>query len=310
MRAVRCVEGEITIADLPSPSGEGVLVKVRSAGICGSDLHLVDSPYPLGFTLGHEIAGELADGTPVAIEPIVNCQTCDCCTRGAYNTCRQGAAIGIGLDGGMAEEVMVPERCLVRLAPALSVADACLVEPLAVAVHGIRRVGISASDRVAVIGGGTIGQCAVAAASAAGASVALEARHDVQRSAAEKLGAGEAKGEYDVVVDAAGTSSALEDAVKLCRPGGTLLLLGTYWEGMTMPGMPLCMKEIRVVPSLMYSKEGVVRDFDVATSLLENRPEIVDAIVTHRYSLDSATEAFQTARDRSAGAIKVVLEPS
>ena len=289
--------------------GDGVRVKIRSAGICGSDIHLIDSPYPLGFTLGHEIGGELEDGTPVAIEPIVNCQTCDPCNEGTYNLCRKGAAVGIGIDGGMAEEVIVPERCIVPLAAGLSTADACLVEPIAVAIHGMRRAGVSPGDRVAVVGGGTIGLCAVAAASAAGAKVALQARHDSQRAAGERLGAGEPKGEYDLVVDAAGTSSALEQAVTLCRPRATLLLLGTYWEGMSLPGMPLCAKEIRILPSMMYSREGVVRDFDVAAAVLASRPEIAQALVTHRYSLDSAPEAFDTARDRSAGAIKVVLEP-
>lgn len=284
-------------------------MKVRSAGICGSDIHLVDSPFPLGFTLGHEIGGELADGTPVAIEPIVSCQTCDPCVGGSYNMCRSGVAVGIGLDGGMAEEVVVPERCLVPLSPGLSAANACLVEPIAVAVHGIRRAGVSPGDRVAVVGGGTIGLCAVAAASAAGAKVALEARHDSQRIAGEGLGAGEAKGEYDLVVDAAGTSSALERAVALCRPGASMLLLGTYWDGMTLPGMPLCAKEIRILPSMMYSRDGLVRDFEVAAALVASRSEIADALITHRFPLGSAVEAFETARDRSAGAIKVVLEP-
>jgi 2-desacetyl-2-hydroxyethyl bacteriochlorophyllide A dehydrogenase len=311
VRAVRSNRGQVEVLDLPLADGEGVSVRIRSAGICGSDLHLLDLGMPLPFTLGHEMAGELADGTPVAIEPLTSCGHCDCCEDDDYNLCREGTAaiMGVGRDGGMADEIRVPARCLVPLSAGISVADGCLVEPLAVAVHGMRRARVSPGRSVAVIGGGTIGLCAVAAAGAGGARVSLEARHDAQRMAGERLGAGPTQGEYDLVVDSAGTTSALERAIELCRPGGRLLLLGTYWQGMNMPGMALCMKEIRVIPSNMYSREGMVRDFDVAATILAARPEIAAAIITHRYSLDEAPAAFAMARDRSAGAIKVVLEP-
>jgi 2-desacetyl-2-hydroxyethyl bacteriochlorophyllide A dehydrogenase len=311
MRAVRSAEGRVDVVDLPVSEGEGVSVRIRSAGICGSDLHMLDIGMPLPFTLGHEMAGELADGTLVAVEPLASCGHCDLCEDDDYNLCREGMStiMGVGRDGGMADEIRVPPRCLVPLASGISVADGCLVEPLSVAVHGMRRARISPGKSVAVIGGGTIGLCAVAAARAGGARVALEARHDAQRRAGERLGAGPATGEYDLVVDSAGTTSALERAVELCRPGGAMLLLGTYWHGMEMPGVPLCMKEIRVIPSNMYSREGMVRDFDVAASILAAKPEIADAIITHRFSLDEAAAAFAMARDRSAGAIKVVLEP-
>ena len=87
------------------------------------------------------------------------------------------------------------------------------------------------------------------------------------------------------------------------------MLLGSYWDGFELSGMELCLKEIDVIPSIMYSRDGVARDIDVAASTLALRPEIADAIITHRYPLEAAKEAFRTAADRSAGAIKVVLEP-
>ena len=311
MRGVRCVDGAVTVCDVVRPPAEGVRVAIRSAGICGSDLHLLTSDFPLPFVLGHEIAGELSDGTAVAIEPLVPCAHCDRCRLGEYNLCRSGMSmlIGVGRDGGMCEEIVVPERCLVRLARGVSVRDACLVEPLAVAIHGLRQAGISGGMRVAMIGGGTIGLCAVAAAGAAGAEVALEARHDAQREAGQRLGAVSVAGEYDLVVDCAGTPSALARAVDLCRPGGTLLLLGTYWEGMSLPGFTLCLKELRIVPSSLYARAGVGREVELAAALLATRPEIPRALITHRFPLDAAPEAFETARRRASGVIKVVLEP-
>jgi threonine dehydrogenase-like Zn-dependent dehydrogenase len=96
----------------------------------------------------------------------------------------------------------------------------------------------------------------------------------------------------------------------LCRPGATLLLLATYWSGsMQLPGMALCLREIRVQPASLYSRDGVARDVDVAAATLAARPELARAIITHRFPLDAAPEAFRTAADRAAGAIKVVLEP-
>ncbi|MEE3329000.1 MAG: alcohol dehydrogenase catalytic domain-containing protein [Myxococcota bacterium] len=310
MKAVRCSEGAVSLVDVPVPAGDGIRVKIRSAGICGSDLHLLTSPFAPAVTLGHEMAGELSDGTAVAIEPIKACGHCDCCVGGHYNLCRAGPTglLGVGHDGGMAEEIRVPETCLSRLPSSLPVRDACLVEPVAVAVHGLRRLGLEAGTRMLVIGGGTIGLCAVAAARAMGARVSLEARHDAQLEAGMRLGAEPALPEYDVVVDAAGTESALERAATVTRPRGTLLLLATYWDGMVMPALPLCMKELSVVPSSMYGRKQGVRDFDEAVRLLAKTPELAETVITHRFPLEAAVAAFEQARQRDSGAIKVVLE--
>lgn len=312
MRAVRCCENGIQVVDTPAPQGEGVRVKIRSVGICGSDLHMVGGGYPLSRTLGHEMAGELSDGTPVAIEPLEPCGKCEFCLTGEYNLCRLGAgmAYGIGLDGGMAEEIVVPERALVRIPSALPVKDACLVEPMAVAVHGLRKAGYKREMRTAVIGGGSIGLCAVAAVRGSGGEVDLVARHPGQLEAGEKLGASlEAAGEYDLVVDSAGTTGALDQAVMLCKPGGKLVLLACYWEGLTLPGFPVTLKEITILPSSMYGAKGMGRDVDIAASLLASTPDIAAALITHRLPLEAAAEAFVLAQDRKAGAIKVVMEP-
>jgi threonine dehydrogenase-like Zn-dependent dehydrogenase len=312
MRAVRAHDRIVEVVDVPRPTGEGVRVRIASAGICGSDLHLIDTGFALGHTLGHELSGTTPDGTAVAIEPILPCGRCASCTRGAYNLCDLGPGIvmGIAHDGGMAEEVLVPERCLVPLHPAIPITDASLVEPIAVVVHGLRRAGLRGGERVAVIGGGSIGLCSVVAARAAGAHVDLAARHDAQRAAAARLGAGEPSGSYDLVIDAAGTKSALEAALPLCRPGARLLLVATYWGGLELPGFPLCLKEVDVIPASLYAREGASRDVDVAAAILARQPEVAAALITHRFPLDAAPEAFATAADRKSGAIKVVLEPN
>lgn len=312
MRAVRCEGGAAVVVDVAAAKGEGVRVTVASAGICGSDLHLM--AWNLPTVMGHELAGTLDDGTPVAIEPIMPCGVCDACVDGDAQRCVVGPTMvmGIGRDGGMADECVVPESCLVRLPPGVATRDACLVEPLAVATHGVRRGRIRANQRVAIIGGGSIGLAAVVAAQAVGARVDLSARHDRQRAAGDRLGAGvlDVDREYDVVIDAAGTSSSLAEAVERCRGGATVVMLATYWDGtLAVPGLQLCMKEVSLVPAIMYGRNGSIRDIDVAAQTLAGRPEVAEAMITHRFPLDAAAEAFAVARDRSAGAIKVVLEP-
>ena len=160
-----------------------------------------------------------------------------------------------------------------------------------------------------VLGGGTIGLCAVAAARAVGCEVALVARHDHQKLAGARLGATEPRGEYDVAVDSAGTATALADACQWLRPNGMLLLLAASWDTIELPGLVLAAKEIEISVSTMYGQDGVSRDIDNAARLLGANPLIGESIVTHRFPLAAAAEAFAVAADRRAGAIKVLLEP-
>jgi threonine dehydrogenase-like Zn-dependent dehydrogenase len=309
VRAVRCTEGVAAVVEVPLPEGDGIRIRVASVGICGSDLHL--EQWNLPSTLGHEMAGFLPDGKAVSVEPMAPCGSCPECQSGSYNLCQLGPSmlIGTGRDGGMADECLVPASAIVPLAGGVPVGDACLVEPLAVAVHGIRRGRVGPGDRVAVVGGGSIGQLSLVAAQAVGATVDLEARHDHQRAVAQELGAGDVTDRYDVVVESAGTESALLRSVELCRPGGRVVLLGTYWDTAALPGLQIGMTEIDLVPASMYARAGSVRDVDVAARLLADRPELGRLVITHRFPLDAVREAFAAGRDRSSGAIKVVLEP-
>ena len=312
MRAVRCVEGRAIVVDVAAPTGEGVRVKTVSAGVCGSDLHMLELGFFDPFTIGHEFAGYTDDGRAVAVEPIGGCGTCELCRAGDYNRC--GGTLsnicGITRDGGMAEEVMVAPEMLVPLPAGVEARDACLVEPLAVAVHGFRLAGLRGDMRVAVVGGGSIGQAALAVARLAGCETAVATRHDAQRDAADRLGAAPLTGQpYDIVVDAAGTAPALAEAAARSRPGGTMLLLAAYWEGLELPCADVFMKELTVVPSSMYGRSGAVRDVEAAAAALAAVPELPEAVITHRFPLDAAEEAFAAAADRAAGAIKVVLEP-
>ena len=312
MKAVRCCDKHIRVVDVPRPSGEGVRVKVQSAGICSSDLHMVAAGFDLSATLGHEVAGTLSDGRAVALEPISPCGHCDMCVGGDYYLCRLGAGMihGVARDGGMAEEILVPERCIVTLPNNVSAEDACLVEPLAVAAHGIAMLPLTPKSEVAVIGAGAIGLAATAVLTPLVRSVVVSARHNAQQEAARRLGASlDPCGEFDVVIECSGTSEALKHSASLCKPGGIILLLATYWGGAQLPAFEVSMKNLKIFASSLYGRQGLVRDVEVAAQLMSQRPELADILITHRIPLTAAEEAFAIASDRKSGAIKVVLDP-
>ena len=296
--------------ELPDRDGDGVRVRVRSSGICGSDLHLA-AMGALPVTLGHEFAGLLDDGTPVAVCPMVPCGTCDQCLAGREQLCRTltQRIYGVSLDGGLADLAYVDDRCLLPLPDGVDVADGALVEPLAVALHGIRRADLAPGQRVLVVGGGSIGLATVAAARHLGFEVDLAARHPAQRERGAALGAGEPDPvEYDAVVDAAGTQSALDRAVEAVVPGGVIVALATYWEPVTV-GYGLLGKEARLVPASMYGHRHGDRDFIEAGEMLAARPEVAGLLVTHRLPLDEGARAFSLAAERAQGAVKVLVEP-
>jgi threonine dehydrogenase-like Zn-dependent dehydrogenase len=318
MRAVRnTAEGIAVVEAGPTDTStivNPVVVQPVSVGICDSDLHLIGMGRR-GITLGHEV-GALYQGRPVAIQPAAFCGVCAACLRGDHHVCASaGSAIyGIHRDGGMAEQLIVDAQCLVDLPTTVEPRSACLVEPIAVGVHAVNKAALIAGVRVAVIGAGSIGLAAAAVAQSHTLDrVDIVARHDPQFGAADRLGlrairSDELAGDYDVVIDAAGTESSLSSAIGAVRPAGTIVVPGIYWSDITVPGLALCLKEVQLRVALYYGYHDGQRETDVAAATLAALPELADALVTHRFELDQAPAAFAAAADRASGAIKVVVD--
>jgi len=309
MRAVRGHEGEPRVVEVDEPPGRGEVITMRGAGICASDLGYL----ALGTEkiLGHELAGVRADGTAVAVEGLFGCGDCDYCRSGRNNLCHQSPrmALGIMQDGGMVEQFRVPTEKLVELPGRLDLAHAALVEPTSVAWHGVRVGGTSEQTSVAVVGGGSIGQLAAASAQRQNAAeVALEARYPHQHEIRERLGISEPHDRYDVVVEAAGSPSAIQRSVELAKPGGTVVVLGVVRGPLDIPFTSLLTKEIKLVASMGYCGHPGEREMRHAAELLAARPEIGESLITHRFPLEDAAEAFRVAADRESGAIKVTVD--
>jgi len=337
MLAAFCTEpGRIELREIPrpEPTPGRVIVKVRNCGICGSDLHYYHGHLPAPAVCpGHEMSGEVAEvgagvdgfapGDRVAIEPAITCGRCPGCRGGNYQLCAEFQILGTHAAGGFAEYVEIPAYALFKLPGDLDWATAALTEPLAVGVHGIRLGNVRLGDRVLVLGAGTIGLLAALAARAAGAAeVLITARHPHQRQAAERLGAtpfsegGDDLQAYafehpiDVTVETVGgEADTLSQAIYCTRPGGSVVVLGLFTGQSQINALVLMLKEIRLIGSIMYGRQGPRADFDVALEVLRQNREAAATLITHRLPLRQIGDGFRIAADKKEKSIKVTIEP-
>ncbi|HZR84321.1 MAG TPA: alcohol dehydrogenase catalytic domain-containing protein [Candidatus Binatia bacterium] len=340
MRAAFAREpGRVVVEEIavPEPAPDEVLLQIRRCGICGSDLHWYHGGIPLPHVCpGHEISAVVADvgsavrrvkpGDRVAVEGIRTCGRCAYCETSDYELCRNVGMIGMTVPGGFAEYLATTERHLFAIPGSVDDEVAQLTEPLAVSVHALRLAGLEMGQRVLVLGAGTIGLTAVAAARAGGAGeILVTARRPQQKAAALALGAARVfdpnDGELvstcfdrpvDVVVETVGDAQqTLGDAVTCVRPGGTIAILGVFMQMPQLNALFVMMKEARIVGSLCYGRRGARADFDVALDILARDGEAMRRqMITHRFALDDIDAAFRAANDKASGSIKVSIAPA
>ena len=308
MLAVTSSNGKVSVVERDIPEGEGELIRITSSGICGSDLHMIENGLS-NVILGHEFGGHTVDGRLVAVRPTRECGTCDHCLAQRSQVCREvmTQGLGISVDGGLAEYMRVPADRLFEVPPTTDPATVGLVEPLAVVLHGINKMHLGPGSRALVVGAGSIGLLASAVLRDRGVEVDIVARHPHQFEAAEKLGV---KGvdtparDYEASFDAVCTQQSFDACISATRPGGALCEFGMFWTPVELKN-PMLLKEITIVPSMFYGHTNEHHDFREAIEILGRVPGIASTVVTHRFALADAEEAFAVAADRKAGAIKV-----
>ncbi len=329
-------KGSLDLVDRPDPEPKPgwARLSVAAAGICGTDLHFFRGsfPSPTGVLPGHEVGGridrpgdgvELAEGTAVAVEPLVVCGQCPHCLTGHYNRCPERRLLGLSGRGGLADYMVAPANALYPLPPGVPAEAGALVEPIAVCVRGTRLARVELGHGVAVLGSGTIGLISILTARAAGAArVYATARHPVQVERALELGAdavfesaADAARELgsdavDSVIETVGGSApTLSEAVRLARPGGTVSMLGVFDADTPLPALDFSTKELCLVGSNCYGRSGARSDFAIAVQLLADQLSTFRGLVTHRFPLEEVNRAFETAADKSTGSIKVAIHP-
>ncbi len=297
---------------LPPITAHEARVRVLAAGICGTDLALVDNLYAFEGVPGHEFVGVVEEGPSsltgkrVVGEINVTCGDCPECLAGLEKHCRRRTALGIrGRNGAFAEYLQLPVRNLHPVPDVVTTDAAVFTEPLAAALDIVERVPPKPGEPVLVVGAGRLGQLVCRVLAASGAQVVALGRNSDKLARLEGVVANTVRADdieprsFAMAVECTGDASGLPIAIAALRPQGTLVLKSTYPGPLKLDMGPLVVDELRLVGSRCGP-------FDAALRLLEERRVEVDSLIDARYSLSDGVEAF--AHSRRPGVLKVLLE--
>lgn len=310
------------VLDIPKPDlgPHDVLIEVRNAGICGTDLHIWHGSYALAhypLVPGHEFSGVLSQigdgvttcevGQRVTADPNLACYHCYFCQKRQFNQCLKLKAIGVTHNGGFARYVLAPESAIFPIGE-LSFAAAAMLEPLACVVWGLKQVQIQAGDSMLIFGAGPMGILMMQAAKHAGAAkVVIIDREPSRLSLARSLGADtcleaselgpdllEELSPYgfDIVADATGIPKVIQEAVSYLRPGGKFWVFGVAPDKALISLAPyeLFRKDIKIIGSFAVNKT-----FHESIALVQSGAVKLEPLVSHQLPLEQFGEAMRLA---------------
>ena len=300
----------------PEPGPGEALVRVDVVGICGSDLHwfgeagIGDAKLNKPLVLGHEFAGVIASGTRqgerVAVDPAIPCHACEYCRQGNPNLCEHLRFAGHGMeDGALREFIAWPEDCLFPLPEALSQSDGVMLEPLGVAIHAVDLAHLRTGMIVGVFGCGPIGLLTIQMAQLAGANRVFATEplpHRMQ--AALRLGAQDWLPDQavDVAFEVAGNNDAVETAFSAVKPGGKVILAGIPEDDRSTFTASVARRKGLTIKMVRRMKFTYPR----AIQLVERGQVEVRSLVTQRFPIEQAQQAFKLAQKREG--LKIVID--
>ncbi|MER9773582.1 zinc-dependent alcohol dehydrogenase family protein [Mesorhizobium sp. M0220] len=339
MKAVRLERvGGLAVCEVEKPTAgpDELLVRIEACGVCGTDRHLFHGEFPCTppVTLGHEFSGIVeaigpavsgfAVGDRVTGDPNIACGRCAHCQAGRVNLCGNLRAIGIHRDGGFAEYLALPQKQAFVLPGDLTPTHGAFCEPLGCCLHGVDLAAIRPGSSVAVLGGGVIGLLTVRLAKLAGATtIILSTRQASRRALAEELGAtatvdpsasditdaivgrsGLMPGGVDVVFECAGVKDTVEQAMRLAKAGGTIVVVGVMPQGMKAAFEPfdLLFRELKVLGSFLNPFTHRRAADLIASGAIE-----VDRLISRQVDLDEAVAII--ANPSAPGEVKVLVVP-
>jgi (R,R)-butanediol dehydrogenase/meso-butanediol dehydrogenase/diacetyl reductase len=309
--------------DVPEIGNEEALIQVHYAGICGSDLSIVDGKHPRakpGLIMGHEFSGTIVDirsqtrkdlhiGDTVVAEPLISCGTCFACLSGIAYVCQSLGLYGIDRPGAFADYVKIPARSVFKIPENISPKLAVLVEPMAVAVHAVRLSSLKIGDTVCVLGGGPIGLLTALVVQQAGARTILiseiqpfrialarefgidiinPTQIDLQKAVFERT-----KGRgADIVFEAAGSEETVLIAPKLCRVQGEVIMIAMPKIPRSFDIVAYTFKEITMKGVRVYAPF----DFERAIHLIAECPHDLMKLLGGFYPLSQGPQAFEEAK--------------
>ncbi len=320
-------KNNIHLKEVPKPQlkeGEA-LIKVKYCGICGSDIHVLKGEHPTAtFPVipGHEFVGELVEikgtgneefeiGDYVVAQPFFSCGNCEPCAKGRDNVCQHLCFMGAHTDGGFAEYVKVAVRKMYKIPKDMDLKLAALTEPVAVAVHDVRRSGLRAGETALIIGGGPIGMLIAMVARYAGARrTVISEISDFRRNVAKKFGFDtvnpldadfdeqisamtDGKG-FDVCFEVSGSKPGVKTAVEKAKITGTVMIIGMTSEPYPVDLSAVFAKELNIQGVRIHSQYNFIG----AVELLKNGAlnEEFQAMISKVFRIDEVEDAFAFAQ--------------
>ncbi|MGH9613460.1 MAG: zinc-dependent alcohol dehydrogenase [Bryobacteraceae bacterium] len=317
----------------PRPAGNEVVVRVRSVGICGTDIHILKGSFPLSkppLVLGHEMAGEILAAGPdvtrvrqgdrVTVDQVIGCGQCAYCKRGSAQFCETGFELGITRDGGCQDFVLVPETNVYRVPDSISFDEAAVLDMEVFAA--LSKATVRPGEIVLVVGAGSAGLIAVQLAAALGASKVLvaekrpgrlrkareiatsstvlysEDEHFYSRLREETNGLGP-----DLVIDCAGTPESANLSLESVTPGGRVVLFGVHESLVAQFDINrIVLKDI-----IVYGALSDRRGWEEVIELASKGQLRLEPLITHRFPMSRAPEAYELVRAEDDGVVKAVL---
>ena len=322
-----------------------VLVRVKACGVCGSDIPRIykDGAHKMPLVPGHEFSGEVVEvgsteyeswlQKPVGIYPLIPCGTCIACQKGTHEMCRQYSYLGSRRDGGFAEYVAVPAKNLIELPQNVTFAQAAMLEPMAVAVHAMRRLSINQTDVVVVCGLGTIGQLLVMFLLEKGVQNILAiGNKDLQKKTVLALGLPEENicdsrqqnvEEWlwahtnetgpDIFFECVGRNETIAQAIDLTAPGGKVRLIGNPYADMVLEKAvywKILRNQLYVTgtwnSSFFAGVDEEHSDWQYVLNRLEEGKIQPEQIITHSMPMENLEKGFHIMRDKSEEYLKVM----
>ncbi len=334
----------IEIIDKMVPSidkSDDVLIRIKSVGICGSDIHYYNEgnigsqvvQYP--WVVGHEAAGEVVSvgngvksikpGDKIAIEPTMWCGVCDQCLQGRKHTCVNQRFLGCPgqIEGCLSEFFVLPEHCCFKVSENMSYELAVFAEPLSIGIYAVDLYKKNVTNKkVGILGAGPIGQSVLASCVKSGAeSVYITDKIDERLDLAKKMGAlwtGNPDKQniaeeiiqlepnsLDVVFECCGKQEAVDQAIEILKPGGTLMMVG-------IPEVDRISFRIDQMRRKEICFQNVRRQnecFQKAIDMIESDPEYFQNFITHRFKFNDTSKGFEFVREYKNGVLKAVIEP-
>ena len=315
----------------PTPVAGWGLVRVHYAGICGSDLprFAVTGSYHHPMILGHEFSGTVETpaagstrfrpGDRVAVLPIIPCGTCEGCRTGEPFHCSNYQFLGSRNDGGFAEYCLVPEQNMFRLPAGVDLRAGAFIEPIAVALHVVRRSGFQKGESALVFGAGAIGLLVASWLRVLGVSrVVIADVRDESLELARAMGFSEVfnplrsepSGPFDALFEAAGSGTALLSAVACARDKASVTVVGRDVKDTVFPHAvfeKLMRKELTLRGCWGYNLRG---EEDFLSAALDRKDIMVTPMVTHEVSLDEAPKTIVAMIERKFFYCKVIMRVS